>query len=267
MDIMFLPKRETKEPEPVLVIMDEFTRYAWARPLHNRSAEHIADVFFKEYILRYDVPEEVISDRERSFIGEVFQQLCHQMGVQKINTTAYNPAANGANERVHATFYRLLRGMIQNNPTNWKQKLPLMVHLYNITRHRSLGMSPHQVLFGNPPRHPSLWDFSDEDYSDNVLDHRLQQMKDMHEWIHERQEIQQQQWLDEKNEGRKLPEYQQGEWVKVRRHVRGKLDPQWIGPVKVLEVIGPVNYRIQWPTEHEKMHPVVHATHMRKWKM
>jgi hypothetical protein len=46
--------------------------------------------------------------------------------------------------------------------------------------------------------------------------------------------------------------------------VKGKLAPRYIGPYEVIEVCGPVAYRIQLPEWFSTVHNVLHVTQLKK---
>jgi hypothetical protein len=46
--------------------------------------------------------------------------------------------------------------------------------------------------------------------------------------------------------------------------VKGKLAPRYIGPYEVIEVCGPVAYRIQLPERFSAVHNVFHVTQLKK---
>jgi hypothetical protein len=46
--------------------------------------------------------------------------------------------------------------------------------------------------------------------------------------------------------------------------VKGKLAPRYIGPYEVIEVCGPVAYRIQLPEWFSAVHNVFHVTQLKK---
>jgi hypothetical protein len=49
--------------------------------------------------------------------------------------------------------------------------------------------------------------------------------------------------------------------------VKGKLAPRYIGPCEVIEVCGPVSYRIQLPERFSAVHNVFHVTQLKKGKL
>jgi hypothetical protein len=49
-----------------------------------------------------------------------------------------------------------------------------------------------------------------------------------------------------------------------RFDVKGKLAPRYIGPYEIIEVCGPVAYRIQLPKRFSAVHNVFHVTQLKK---
>ena len=55
-------------------------------------------------------------------------------------------------------------------------------------------------------------------------------------------------------------------WKRVFRfHQRGKLNPRYIGPLRIVEKIGLVAYRLELPLELSQIHNVFHVSMLRKY--
>ena len=68
--------------------------------------------------------------------------------VPLLRTTPYHPMGNGMHER----FNQMLRNMVgtleDDQKSDWKTYVLSLVQGYKSTRHKSIGYSPHFLLFG-----------------------------------------------------------------------------------------------------------------------
>ena len=47
---------------------------------------------------------------------------------------------------------------------------------------------------------------------------------------------------------------------------KGKLSPRYIGPYEILEIVGPLSYRLALPPELAKIHNVFHVSMLRRYR-
>jgi len=245
----------------LLVVIDCFSRYVEAYPLATEDAVSVAKKFLREFICRYGVPTEILTDRGANFMGTIFQYICRELRIRKLNTAAYRPQGNAINERVHRTMYNYLRAMVNREGTNWEQRLPYALFIYRITFHKSLGMSPYQALFGSHPVQIGILEpnASTPDKIKQEIRH-IHRIQELAEGILIGEQGKRVKWANKK---KKLVEYAPGELVKLRNHVRNKLQPFWIGPFEIVRRTGPVNYIIKKDGEER----LIHAQHISKWHL
>jgi hypothetical protein len=104
-----------------------------------------------------------------------------------------------------------------------------------------------------------------EDYV--PLDDRVKAMVLIHEKCREYIEKQQDQRNARLNEDKKTPEYEPGDWVKLRIHERSnKLSPFWKGPYQILRKVNPLNYEVDFP-QHLNQSKIIHVQHIKPWHM
>ena len=96
----------------ILTMIDLFTRYLIAVPIPNQFSVTICDAVMNKFILIYGAPFRLFTDRGDNFESAAFSNLCMLWRIQKIRTTAYHPAGNGACERVNRTIKRGLQKML-----------------------------------------------------------------------------------------------------------------------------------------------------------
>jgi transposase InsO family protein len=87
----------------IMVITDQFTKWAEAFAVPDQSSETTARTLLEEFISRFGAPLEIHTDQGRNFQSEMFRNLCKLLGVTQTRTTPYHPASNGQVERFNRT--------------------------------------------------------------------------------------------------------------------------------------------------------------------
>ena len=128
----------------ILVVLDVFSRYAWARPLKNKTGVQCANAFEDILIKSGRKPKRLWCDRGTEFYNVNFRQILEDNDIQLYST--YNEPKATIAER----FIRTLRSKIESNyiltqQTVWYDILPQLVHEYNNTRHRTIKRTPEQA--------------------------------------------------------------------------------------------------------------------------
>ena len=136
--------RQNKGYKFILVVLDVFSRYAWARPLKNKTGKEVAMAI--EDILQEDgrKPRKLWTDQGTEFYNV---NVAHVLKTNKIElySTHNEPKATIA-ER----FIRTLREKIESNylltqSTVWYDILPELVREYNTSKHRITKMTPEDA--------------------------------------------------------------------------------------------------------------------------
>ena len=138
----------------ILVIVDCFTRYAWAIPTRDQTASTTARALWSTVILPFGCPMRLHADQGPNFESAVMRQLCDLYGVSKSRTTPYHPAGNGRVERMNQTLLDMLRTLTTEKQGRWHQYLPELLQVYNNTPHSSTGFAPAYLMFGRHLRLP-----------------------------------------------------------------------------------------------------------------
>lgn len=122
----------------ILTCECDLTKFSIAVPIPDATAFTTARSFVHEVILKYNLPEEIVTDNGPNFISDLFTQVNKILRVKKRLTTPYNPKANLV-ERWHRSLAHYLRSYAQDDLDNWDIFLNFAVHSYNSTPHSTTG--------------------------------------------------------------------------------------------------------------------------------
>lgn len=139
----------------LLTVQDDLTKWLVAIPLENQTASEVAKALTENVLLIYSAPTIIRSDQGTNFLSEVFKETCKFWKSKKIQTTAFNPMANGSLERSHAVIKDYLRTFVNHQPALWDEFIKAACFSYNTSVHSSTGFTPFELLFGFIPRLPS----------------------------------------------------------------------------------------------------------------
>jgi len=135
-----------------VVFIDQFTKFVVARPLKDKTAKGVAEVFLKNVICEYGPPKELQSDLGSEFIALVMKELCRMLSIKQHHSTSYRPSTNGLVERFNRTLGRMLSMYVRSDHRDWDLVLPYVIYAYRNAVQSATGVSPFFMVFGIEPR-------------------------------------------------------------------------------------------------------------------
>ncbi|GJW49194.1 putative reverse transcriptase domain-containing protein [Tanacetum coccineum] len=212
------------------------------------SMETLTMFYIKEIISWHGVPISIISDRDSHFTSRFWQSMQIALGTQIDMSTAYHPETDGQSETTIQTLEDMLQACVIDFGKVWERHLPLVEFSYNNSYHANIKGTPFEALYGQKCRSPIV-----------QIRQRLKAARD-------RQRSYANVW-------RKPLEFQVGDHVMLkvspRKGViqfgkRGKLNPRYIGPFKILKKVGLVAYTLDLPKELSNVHSTFHVSNLKK---
>ncbi|GJY00456.1 putative reverse transcriptase domain-containing protein [Tanacetum coccineum] len=258
--------------DTIWVIVDRLTKSAIFTPMRETdSTEKLARLYIKEVVARHGIPVSIICDRDPRFASHFWRSLQKALGTSLDMSTAYHPETDGQSERTIQTLEDMLRACVIDFGNSWINHLPLVEFSYNNSYHASIKAAPFEALYGRKCRSPVCWAEVGEaqligpDLIQETTE-KIIQIKQRIQAARDRQKS----YADLK---RKPMEFQVGDRVMlkvspwkgvVRFGKRGKLNPRYVGPFKVLERVGSVAYKLELPQELSRVHNTFHVSNLKK---
>ncbi|GJR69691.1 putative reverse transcriptase domain-containing protein [Tanacetum coccineum] len=225
-------------PNMKVIIAEYVGKYRLTKLAHfiptkaTDSMETLTRLYIKEIVSQHGVPISIISDCKSHFTSKFWQSMQNALGTRLDMSTSYHPETDGRSERTIQTLKDMLRACVIDFGKGWERHFQLVEFSYNNSYHASIKATPFEVLYGRKDRQRSY-----------------------------------------ANVRRKPLEIQVGDRVMLkvspRKGViqfgkRGKLNPRYIGPFKILKRVGPVAYTLELPEELSNVHNSFHVSNLKK---
>ncbi|KAI3815619.1 hypothetical protein L1987_15296 [Smallanthus sonchifolius] len=271
MDFITKLPRTSSGHDSIWVIIDRLTKSAHFLPIReDYRVEKLARIYIDEIVSRHGIPLNIISDRDSRFTSRFWQSLQSALGTRLDLSTAYHPQTDGQTERTIQTLEDMLRACVIDFGGNWDSHLPLIEFSYNNIYHTSINMAPFEALYGRKCRSPICWNEIGE--AQITGPELIQETTDKISLIRDNIRVARSRQKSYADKRRKPLEFQVGDMVLlkvspwkgvVRFGKKGKLAPRYVGPFKILERVGKVAYKLDFPSELNNVHPTFHVSNLK----
>ncbi|GKC64432.1 putative reverse transcriptase domain-containing protein [Tanacetum coccineum] len=212
--------------DTIWVIVDRLTKSAHFLPMReDATLEKLTRQYLKEVVSRHEVPVLIISDCDGKFTSHFWKSL--------------NKALD------------MLRACVLDFRKGWDRHLSLVEFSYNNSYHTSIKTAPFEALYGRKCRSPICWaEVGDSQLTGPEIIHetteKIVQIKSCIQAARDCQKS----YADIRW---KPLEFQVGDKVMLKVSSwkgviyfgkRGKLNPRYIGPFKIIAKVGTVAYRL-----------------------
>nr|GEX85162.1 putative reverse transcriptase domain-containing protein [Tanacetum cinerariifolium] len=220
----------------------------YQKPSEDDTLEKLTRQYLKEIVSKQGVPISIISDHDGKFTSYFLKSLNKALGTRLDMSTTYHPETDG-----------------------WDKHSPLVEFSYNNSYHTSIKAAPFEALYGRKCRSPVCWvEVGDRQLTGPEIIHetteKIIQIKSRIQAARDRQKS----YVDVRQ---KPLEFQVGDKVMlkvspwkgvIRFGKRGKLNPRYIRPFKILAKVGTVAYRLKLPEQLSRVHSTFHVTKLKK---
>ncbi|GKB50527.1 putative reverse transcriptase domain-containing protein [Tanacetum coccineum] len=228
--------------DTIWVIVDRLTKSTHFLPIReNDPLDKLGRLYLNRIVARYGIPASIICDRDGRFTSNLWRSFQKALGTDISISTAYHPEIDGQSERTIQSLEDMLRTCVIDFGKGWVKHLPLAEFSYNSSYHASKNAAPYEALYGQKCRSPVCWA---EDRQKSYADRKR---KPMEFEVGDRVMLKVSPWKGV-----------------VRFGKRGKLNPRYVGPFKVLSKVRKVSYRLELPQELSRVHHMFHVSNLKK---
>ncbi|GJY84723.1 putative reverse transcriptase domain-containing protein, partial [Tanacetum coccineum] len=209
--------------------------------------------------------------RENDPLDKLARSFQKALGTDVSMSTAYHPETDGQSERTIQTLEDMLRACVIDFGKGWVKHLPLAEFSYNNSYHASIKAAPYEALYGRKCRSPVCWaEVGEAQLTGPEL---IQETMENIVLIKQRMQATQDRQKSYADQNRKPIDFEVRDRVMlkvspwkgvVRFGKRGKLNPRYVGPFKVLAKVGKVAYRLELPPELSRVHHTFHVSNLKK---
>ncbi|GJS84699.1 putative reverse transcriptase domain-containing protein [Tanacetum coccineum] len=271
-DLKKLNHQTATGQDTIWVIVDHLTKSAHFLPIReDDTLEKLTRLYLKEVVSKHGVPVSIISDCNRKFTSHFWKSLNKALGTRLDMSTTYHPETDGQSERTIQMLEDMLRACVLDFGKGWDKHLPLVEFSYNNSYHTSIKAALFEALYGRKCRSPICWaEVRDSQLTGPEIIHetteKIVQIKIHIQAARDRQKS----YADVR---RKPLEFQVGDkfmlevspWKGVICFgKRGKLNPRYIGPFKIIAKVGTVAYRLELPEKLSSVHSMFHVSKLKK---
>ncbi|GJU25532.1 putative reverse transcriptase domain-containing protein [Tanacetum coccineum] len=250
MDFVTKLPKTSQGYDTIWVIVDRLTKSAKSAiftPMRETDPlDKLARMYLKEVVTRHGIPVSIICDRDPRFASNFWRSLQNALGTNLDMSTAYHPQTDGQSERTIQTLEDMMRAC-------------------------AIDFGKGLALYGRKCRSPVCWTEVGE--AQILGPELIQETTEKIIQIKQRMQAARDRQKSYADLKRKPMEFQVGDKVMlkvspwkgvVRFGKRGKLNPRYVGPFKVLEKVGEVAYKLELPEELSRVHNTFHVSNMKK---
>ena len=252
--------------DTIATFVDMLTKQAFfVRTNKTVTSTGLAHLYLENVYRLKGLSKFIVSDRDTRITAEFWQTLFRRLGSTLNLSTAHHPQTDGQTEITHRTIEQILRAYVDPLHDDWATWLPVAEFAYNSAQHSSISTSPFEANYGYKPSTPASLDLPPSSSSDDYAT----RLKDIHVFVQQQSATAKALQAAYANQHRRPVTFKVGDSVmlsteklSLKEQPSKKLRDRWLGPFTILQVVSPVAYRLNLPSQMQ-CHPTFHVSRLK----
>jgi len=198
------------------------------------------------------------------------RSLLSRLNIHSNLSTAYHPQTNGQTERANQEVEKYLRLYASRRQDDWDTQLPGAEFSYNARPHSTHGRFPFKIVYGYlPPFQIPVG----KKVNIRGVDERVQRLREVQQdaqaalWVEKAQEKESYEAGKRTAHSFEVDDMVMLDTKDINLKVKTrKLADKRLGPFRVLEKVGDLDYQLDLPPTMSRIHPVFHVDKLSPWK-
>ena len=224
----------------LLVLVDYFTKWVEAEPTATIESSDVMRFLLKVFS-RHGIPQILVTDNGPQFFSDKTKAFLDMYGVYVHYGAVYHPESNGMVENRNKEIGKYLRILCNKNVQEWDKVLPSALWALRTCKNETTKYSSFELLYGRRDLQPFelMINLEGKELGESQEEYLIRKFTKHHKWIQEAVENIQTAnkiWEDRRKQIKRLKaDYKPGDLVLIRFINRRKLDPYFIGPMKIVK--------------------------------
>jgi hypothetical protein len=241
----------SNEYDSILVVVDWLTKMTHLIPTNESiTASGVAKLYLDNVFRLHGLPKEWTTDRGPQFASQVMREIHKSLGIKSSISTAYHPQTDGQTERMNQEIEAYIQHYVSHRQDNWSDLLSTAEFALNNWKQSAMDTSPFELNYGFSPK----IEIAPKEVKTPGAENYLSTLKESQEDAKAALTLtaEQMKYFYNKHAS-KTPKYVVGEkaWLSTKnlklKQPSRKLLAKWVGPYKVLELVGERAVRLALP--------------------
>src|SRR6266498_5885008 len=146
----------------LFVAIDKFTKWIEAKPVATITAAK-AKEFFQDIMIRFVVPNRIITDNGTQFTGSEFKDWCEEIGIKICYASVAHPQSNGQVERANGMVLQSVKSRVFDRLKpyvgKWARELPSVLWALRTSPSQATSETPFFLTYGSEVVLPTEFEF------------------------------------------------------------------------------------------------------------